>query len=76
MTYRIGNKVFTVKETNGRYFYWSPRALRWLPVYARAPPPEPNWKIAHTIVKALNEAAQSQGSAAAGPHSSSLSTGL
>jgi hypothetical protein len=45
-------------------------------VYARAPPPEPNWKIAHTIVKALNEAAQSQGSAAAGPHSSSLSTGL
>lgn len=33
MTYtnEIG-RTFKVKETNGKYFYWSPRALRWLPV--------------------------------------------
>jgi hypothetical protein len=32
MSYRIGTKIFEVKETNGRYFYWSPLAFRWLPV--------------------------------------------
>lgn len=25
-------QVLTVKETKGRFFAWSPRALRWLPV--------------------------------------------
>lgn len=24
-------KPYEVKETNGRYFYWSPLAMRWLP---------------------------------------------
>ena len=28
----IGERVYEVKETNGKYFYWSPRAYRWLPV--------------------------------------------
>ena len=28
----IGTQKFEVKETNGKYFYWSPRAFRWLPV--------------------------------------------
>lgn len=32
MTAHINGKTFTAKLTNGRYFYWSPRALRWLPV--------------------------------------------
>jgi hypothetical protein len=32
MTYQIGTKTFTVKETNGKFFYWSPLAQRWLPV--------------------------------------------
>ena len=32
MTYQIGTKTFQVKETKGRYFYWSPLAMRWLPV--------------------------------------------
>ena len=33
MTYtNAAGKVFRVKETNGRYFYWSKLALRWLPV--------------------------------------------
>lgn len=27
----VFNKEFQAKETNGKYFYWSPRALRWLP---------------------------------------------
>ena len=33
MTYtnEIG-KTFDVKHTNGKFFYWSPKALRWLPV--------------------------------------------
>lgn len=26
----INGKEFAVKETNGKYFYWSPRAFRWL----------------------------------------------
>lgn len=28
----IGSKKFEVKETNGKYFYWSKLANRWLPV--------------------------------------------
>lgn len=28
----IGTTKFEVKETNGKYFYWSRRANRWLPV--------------------------------------------
>jgi len=32
MTTIINGKTFTVKETNGKFFYWSPRAIRWLPV--------------------------------------------
>ncbi len=32
MTATIGNRSYKAKETNGRYFYWSPRALRWLPI--------------------------------------------
>lgn len=28
----VNNKEFKAKETNGSFFYWSPRALRWLPV--------------------------------------------
>jgi hypothetical protein len=32
MTYQIGTQTFNVKETKGKFFYWSPRALRWLPV--------------------------------------------
>jgi hypothetical protein len=33
MTYITkSGKVLTVKETNGKYFAWSSRALRWLPV--------------------------------------------
>lgn len=28
----IGTRRFEVKETNGKYFYWSQRAFRWLPV--------------------------------------------
>lgn len=31
MTYAIGNTTFEVKETNGKFFYYSPRAGRWLP---------------------------------------------
>ena len=34
MTCQIGNKTFNVKETNGKFFYGSPLALRWLPVAA------------------------------------------
>lgn len=32
MTATIHGKTFEVKQTNGKFFYWSPRALRWLPV--------------------------------------------
>lgn len=32
MTTQINGKNFEVKETNGKFFYFSPRALRWLPV--------------------------------------------
>ena len=28
----INNKEFKVKETNGKFFYWSPKSMRWLPV--------------------------------------------
>lgn len=33
MTYtnEIG-KTFKVKEANGKFYYWSHRAVRWLPV--------------------------------------------
>ena len=35
MTYTAANgKSFKVKQTGNRYFYWSPRAMRWLPVAA------------------------------------------
>lgn len=32
MTYIAFGKVFEVKETNGKYFYFSKLAARWLPV--------------------------------------------
>ncbi len=32
MTTLINNKTFQVKETNGKYFYWSLKADRWLPI--------------------------------------------
>lgn len=32
MTTTINGKTFKVKESNGRYFYFSPRSGRWLPV--------------------------------------------
>jgi hypothetical protein len=32
MTATINGKTYQAKETNGRFFYWSPKALRWLPV--------------------------------------------
>lgn len=32
MTTQINGKTFNVKETNGKFFYFSPRATRWLPV--------------------------------------------
>jgi len=34
MTAKINGKTFKAKQTNGQFFYWSPRALRWLPVAA------------------------------------------
>lgn len=34
MTTLINGKTFTVKQTGAKFFYWSPRALRWLPVAA------------------------------------------
>lgn len=30
----INGKKFEAKHTGGKFFYWSPRALRWLPVKA------------------------------------------
>lgn len=32
MTYQLGTKTFEVKETNGKFFYFSRLAGRWLPV--------------------------------------------
>lgn len=32
MTTLIGSRQFKVKESNGKFFYWSPRAVRWLPI--------------------------------------------
>lgn len=32
MTYQIGARSFEVKETNGKFFYYSRLAGRWLPV--------------------------------------------
>ena len=34
MTTTINGKTFNVKQTNGKFYYWSPRATRWLPVAA------------------------------------------
>lgn len=30
----INGKKFEAKQTGSKFFYWSPRALRWLPVKA------------------------------------------
>jgi hypothetical protein len=32
MTYQLGNRTFEVKQTNGKFFYYSNLAGRWLPV--------------------------------------------
>lgn len=32
MTYTLGTRTFEVKETKGKFFYYSPLAGRWLPV--------------------------------------------
>ncbi len=32
MTYTTNGKTFNVKQVKGKFFYWSDRALRWLPV--------------------------------------------
>jgi hypothetical protein len=32
MTYIANSKAHEVKQTGTKFFYWSPRALRWLPV--------------------------------------------
>jgi hypothetical protein len=32
MTATINGKTYQAKKSNGKFFYWSPRALRWLPV--------------------------------------------
>lgn len=32
ITANLHGKQYTAKETNGRFFCWSPRALRWLPI--------------------------------------------
>lgn len=34
MTATINGKTFKAKQTGNRFFYWSPRAARWLPVKA------------------------------------------
>jgi hypothetical protein len=28
----VYGKEFTAKQTNGKFFYWAPKAMRWLPV--------------------------------------------
>lgn len=28
----IGRREYTVKKTGTKYFYWSPKSLRWLPI--------------------------------------------
>ena len=35
MTATINGKTYKAKETNGKFFYWSWRARRWLPVSAK-----------------------------------------
>lgn len=35
MIYRVNGNTYKAKETNGKFFYWSPRALRWLPAKKR-----------------------------------------
>jgi len=32
MTTTINGKKFNVKQAGNKFFYWSPRAMRWLPV--------------------------------------------
>ena len=34
MAYVAFGKTFEVKRTGNKFFYWSPRAVRWLPVAA------------------------------------------
>lgn len=34
MTATINGKNYKAKQTGNKFFYWSPRALRWLPVAA------------------------------------------
>lgn len=34
MTATINGKTFQAKQTGNKFFYWSPKALRWLPVSA------------------------------------------
>lgn len=34
MAVEINGKTFKAKETNGKFFYWSPRARRWVPAKA------------------------------------------
>lgn len=34
MTYTFGSKTFEVKQTNGKFFYYSKAARRWMPVKA------------------------------------------
>jgi hypothetical protein len=31
-SYNANGKTYAVRETAGRFFYFSPRAVRWLPV--------------------------------------------
>lgn len=32
MTTIKNGKSYTVKQSGNKFFYWSPRAIRWLPV--------------------------------------------
>jgi hypothetical protein len=34
MTYTLGSRTFEVKQTNGKFFYYSKAARRWMPVKA------------------------------------------
>lgn len=34
MTYTIGNRTYEVKQTNGKFFYYSKAMRRWMPVKA------------------------------------------